>query len=569
MSRTLFFYIFKDLIRIFLLASAALAGMMSFGALLRPLTEHGLDGTQVAQMLSFLMPAMTTYSLPVAALFATTMVYGRLSADNELTAVRAAGISHLSIAIPALVMGLMVALVSLLFLCFVVPTFTYKVEKVIYSNLARLVANEIQRTHQVRFGDYTIFAEDAYVPPVDTKQPNMQVVVLEGPMIVEYGKRKDADPTRPEPQETPTPPRTDIDVPKTFIMASEAQVVINRDPVTDAAEIGGKLIGGSGFPRKTGTFEGGIAVQHFGPFSMPSSIQEETKFMDIRRLQEVLREPGKSRRLREMVDELIKNEQKSRYLRYIRSQLNGPARSMTFDTGRDQYILKIQAATMQMDDGDLLITSRSRNRDDVTLTLLLDGETIVAEAREIRISALARPKTQQMYVKINVHQPTLTIGEERIERESFPQELNVPMPEDVRKLEQRTPRDYMASRNISPVAQNRLWRDYFKVTNGVQSELHGRASFAVSCLILVVVGCALGMMFKSGNFLSAFAVSVVPALLCITLIATGQQTCENIPSSIANYNNAATLRLGLSLIWSGNVIVLIIAVVLMGRLQRQ
>src|SRR5690606_5553408 len=86
MSRTLFWYVFRDLLKIFLLASAGLAGIMSFGGLLRPVTEHGLDSTQVVQILTYFLPAMTTYSLPIAALFATTMVYGRLSNDNEITA---------------------------------------------------------------------------------------------------------------------------------------------------------------------------------------------------------------------------------------------------------------------------------------------------------------------------------------------------------------------------------------------------------------------------------------------------------------------------------------------------
>src|SRR3979411_307550 len=96
MSKTLFWYIFRDLLRIFFMASGALAGIMSFGGLLRPLTENGLDASQVAKMLTYFAPAMTTYSFPVAALFAATMVYGRLSADNELTACRASGISFLS-----------------------------------------------------------------------------------------------------------------------------------------------------------------------------------------------------------------------------------------------------------------------------------------------------------------------------------------------------------------------------------------------------------------------------------------------------------------------------------------
>src|SRR3954451_4686007 len=141
MSRTLFWYIFRDLIRIFLLTSGALAGIMSFGGLLRPLTEHGLDAGQAAKMLSYFMPAMTTYSLPIAALFATTMVYGRLSADNEIVACRAAGISHLAMALPALVLGLTVATFSLLLLCFIVPAFMLRAEKVVFSNVAQIVAN--------------------------------------------------------------------------------------------------------------------------------------------------------------------------------------------------------------------------------------------------------------------------------------------------------------------------------------------------------------------------------------------------------------------------------------------
>src|SRR4051794_36337596 len=193
MSRTLFFYIFKDLLRIFMMTSGALAGIMSFGGLLRPLTEHGLDAGQAAKMLSYFMPAMTTYSLPIAALFATTMVYGRLAADNELVACRAAGISFLSIGLPALVLGLTVALVSLLFLCFVVPVFTLKVERVIYSNLAQLIANQIERTHQIKFGgddgkETTIFAQEAAVAAPDPANPQEQIVTLSGIMIIAYEK---------------------------------------------------------------------------------------------------------------------------------------------------------------------------------------------------------------------------------------------------------------------------------------------------------------------------------------------------------------------------------------------
>src|SRR5450755_3616317 len=118
MSRTLFWYVFKDLMKIFFMSSGALAGIMSFAGLLRPLTQNGLDGWQVALLLRYLMPAMSTYSLPVAALFATTVVYGRMSADNEVTACRASGISFLSMTMPAMLLGIFVASVSMFLLCF-------------------------------------------------------------------------------------------------------------------------------------------------------------------------------------------------------------------------------------------------------------------------------------------------------------------------------------------------------------------------------------------------------------------------------------------------------------------
>ncbi len=90
----------------------------------------------------------------------------------------------------------------------------------------------------------------------------------------------------------------------------------------------------------------------------------------------------------------------------------------------------------------------------------------------------------------------------------------------------------------------------------------------MSCLILVMVGCALGMIFRSGNFLTAFAVSFIPALLSITLIIAGQRTA----GSIATHDTKAytdPLQLGLALIWAGNGVNLVIASVLMWRLHRK
>ena len=75
---------------------------------------------------------------------------------------------------------------------------------------------------------------------------------------------------------------------------------------------------------------------------------------------------------------------------------------------------------------------------------------------------------------------------------------------------------------------------------------------------LLIFG-ALGMMFRSSNFLSAFAVSFIPAMFSIALIVTGQQICARATNS---------MMLGLAFIWGGNALVLGLAMGLIGKLQR-
>jgi hypothetical protein len=75
-------------------------------------------------------------------------------------------------------------------------------------------------------------------------------------------------------------------------------------------------------------------------------------------------------------------------------------------------------------------------------------------------------------------------------------------------------------------------------------------------------------MFRSGNFLNAFACSFVPALLCMTLIISGQQTATHVPFTFgAAFKDP--LPMSLVIIWSGNVVVLIAAILLTVRLQRR
>jgi hypothetical protein len=143
----------------------------------------------------------------------------------------------------------------------------------------------------------------------------------------------------------------------------------------------------------------------------------------------------------------------------------------------------------------------------------------------------------------------------------------MPLPADIAAYKNRTVNQYRGGTIRNAKALNRLLFAYTDLLNHIVSVLNGRAAFVVSCLLLVLVGSSLGMMFRSGNFLTAFAVSVIPAMLSTVLIVTGQHTVEATPTEVLRQANSVAL--GISVIWSGNVLIGIGAVLLFWRLQRK
>jgi lipopolysaccharide export LptBFGC system permease protein LptF len=561
MSRTIFWYIFKDLLRVFMMTSGALAGIMSFGGLLRPLTHQGLDITQVGQVLAYFGPAMTTYSFPIAALFATTVIYGRLSADNELTACRAGGLSlvSLSVAGPAMVLGLIVATVSLLFLCFVVPASTLKVEKVLYSNLAQLVANRIERTHEIRFAQYTIFAQDAWVPAPEpgaaSGSDDQQRVVLRGPTIVTVDK-----PRKDEP---------DFQVPREFWTAAQAIIFINQRPDDDQIFLTVRLQNGFKFPRKaTGALQAGVEETECGPIMVPSPIKEDTKFMDIWKLKRLYVHPDRSQRLRQLVADLVRRDQSTAALQDRLAELNGKDAQtvFTFEQG-ERYVLRREAGAppAEMGKADDVVVKPTDDPNARLISFLQEkpGQPpTIVRANELRLRANPDAADQQMDCSVSLLDCTTQTPDGPAPRANFTQQFTIPMTPHVASLAHRGLMYYTGK----PAAQSQnLNHESAQLLNEIAAECHDRASFAISCLILVMVGCALGMIFRSGNFLSAFAVSFIPALLSITLTIAGQRTAGNIPM---HGNPFEPLMVGLVLIWTGNLVNMLLAGALLLRLHR-
>jgi len=94
----------------------------------------------------------------------------------------------------------------------------------------------------------------------------------------------------------------------------------------------------------------------------------------------------------------------------------------------------------------------------------------------------------------------------------------------------------------------------------IDSELHSRGSFSLSCLTLVLLGAALGLLMRGKNPLAVFVIGFVPAILLVLLITAGRQMAEG---------SAKSEHAGLALIWAGNGVLLVLVTIVYSKLLRQ
>ena len=94
----------------------------------------------------------------------------------------------------------------------------------------------------------------------------------------------------------------------------------------------------------------------------------------------------------------------------------------------------------------------------------------------------------------------------------------------------------------------------------ILSEFNSRISFAFSCVVLVILGAALGIILQGRNPLAVFVVGVGPAMILVLLINTGRGVVTR---------NAGSPWSGLALIWMGNLIILAIDFFVYQRLLKQ
>jgi lipopolysaccharide export system permease protein len=111
--RLLWRYMFRDILLHALLGLFAITLLLVVTNLLRfmeDLAAAGVGLSGLGQLVLTILPAYASYALPTALLFGVLLSFGRMSADGEIVAMRASGISAARLLPPALALGVIAAI---------------------------------------------------------------------------------------------------------------------------------------------------------------------------------------------------------------------------------------------------------------------------------------------------------------------------------------------------------------------------------------------------------------------------------------------------------------------------
>ncbi len=153
--------IFWELVKVFVLCLVAITGILLMAGIVAEASQQGLNPAQIVAIIPLLIPSTLPYTIPATTLFATCVVYGRLSADNEILAIRASGINLTKVVGPAVLIGVLTSAGTLGLYYRVIPHTHHLMRSMFLADVEELLYALLRKNNQLTHPqfDYSMFVQ--------------------------------------------------------------------------------------------------------------------------------------------------------------------------------------------------------------------------------------------------------------------------------------------------------------------------------------------------------------------------------------------------------------------------
>jgi len=163
MKKTLNLYICREIAVPFLLGLATFTGILLMGRLLKIadlVVAKGVPLADITKIIVYLLPGFCIVTIPMAFLLSLLLAFGRLSADSEVTAMKASGVGLSSFLPPVLTCALVAYLATTFITVYALPWGNSAFKQLIYGEIETRATTSIrERVFLDDFPGITLYAE--------------------------------------------------------------------------------------------------------------------------------------------------------------------------------------------------------------------------------------------------------------------------------------------------------------------------------------------------------------------------------------------------------------------------
>ncbi len=176
-------HLLSELTKVLLLTTTIIVVVVAFGAVIKPLTGNLLGPGGILKYIVLAMVPMLQYALPFSAGFAATIVTHRFASDNEIQAMSVSGMSYKLILLPHAILGLLLTVLMFFLVQTAIPRFWGLMSDVITNDAAQVFVSTIRSGESFRAGNFLIYADRIALDESDGGA--MQRIRLEGVAAIE------------------------------------------------------------------------------------------------------------------------------------------------------------------------------------------------------------------------------------------------------------------------------------------------------------------------------------------------------------------------------------------------
>lgn len=153
-------YVVGELLKTFLLTSLVMTSLLVLVFLVQEAWRENLTPETILQLIPFTLPTALCFAIPGTILFAACIVYGRMSASNEIVAIKAMGIPPTKVVFPGLVLAVVLSLVTVYLNDLSVSWGKHGIYRVVLESSAKTIYSVLRAEGDFKKGKVSIHADE-------------------------------------------------------------------------------------------------------------------------------------------------------------------------------------------------------------------------------------------------------------------------------------------------------------------------------------------------------------------------------------------------------------------------